>query len=91
MSQRFRNFQLQATKQALKSTVSQPHGSIITHGNEIVAWGYNSCRSKYCLGTSNVIDCCIHAEIAAAKMFLDTVVRRDPKKYCVLWGLQVEG
>jgi len=74
---RMLNLQNKTTQFALKSDCNMLVGSLITKGNKIYAGGCNSNRTKF-LGMS---DCSQHAEMAAANNFINSVVRRNPKKY----------
>ena len=53
-------------------------GAMIVKGNKIYARGCNNKRTRFL----NMRDCSQHAEMAAATHFINTVVRRNPKKYC---------
>lgn len=77
ISKRNRRFQIETTKIASLSSINNKHGSIITHGNTIYASGYNNKRTKF-LGK---IDCCQHAEMAAANEFINKYVKCKSNKY----------
>lgn len=73
--------QNQTTACAMKSKCQMMVGAMIVKGNKVYARGYNNRRTSF-LGMR---DCSQHAEMAAAAEFINTVVRRNPKKYCFLW------
>lgn len=68
-----------AREQALLSDAKNKHGSIITKGNRVYSYGYNNPRSAFL----NKLDCCQHAEMAAATNFINSIVRRSPEKHLV--------
>lgn len=74
---RMNNLQHKTTQFALKSECNMMVGALITKGHKVYSGGYNSNRTKF-LGMS---DCSQHAEMAAANNFINSVVRRNPKKY----------
>lgn len=69
-----------ATELAKKSPCNTKHGALITFGhNKVCASGYNNNqRTKFL----NRHDCCMHAEMAAVNSFINSRVRRNPKRYC---------
>lgn len=70
-----------ATDVAFHSNCDHKHGAVITHGKHtIVATGCNDNTRTSFMGK---IDCCLHAEIHAALNFINCVVRRNRKKYCL--------
>ena len=77
ISKRNRRFQIETTRIASLSSINNKHGSIITRGNTIYASGYNNKRTKF-LGK---LDCCQHAEMAAATEFINKYVKCKSNKY----------
>ena len=75
---RIRKLQNQTTQTAMESKCQHMVGAMIVKGNTVYARGYNNRRTRY-LGMR---DCSQHAEMAAATKFINSVVRRNPKKYC---------
>lgn len=54
--------------------------AIVKDGRRIYAKGCNTPRGKFL----NYTDCCQHAEMNAATQFINSVVRPNRRKYCVL-------
>jgi len=79
---RNQNLQELTTRTAMNSTCRFMVGAMIVKGNKVYATGNNNRRTRF-LGMR---DCSQHAEMAAASKFINTVVRRNPKKYCFVWG-----
>jgi len=75
---RIKNLQELTTREAMKSPCRFMVGAMIVKGNTVYATGYNNTRTRF-LGMR---DCSQHAEMAAATKFINSVVRRNPKKYC---------
>lgn len=70
-----------ASLAAENSNCNQKHGALITKGNRVYATGSNdNMRGKFL----NKIDCCMHAEMDVCNKFINSVVRVDKKKYCIL-------
>tara|TARA_B110000208_G_scaffold136643_1_gene165123 strand:- start:2587 stop:2847 length:261 start_codon:yes stop_codon:yes gene_type:complete len=63
---------------ASKSTAHYKHGAIITKNGKIYASGFNNPRTSI---IGNELDCCEHAEMAAARQFINIHVRSNPNKY----------
>ena len=57
-------------------------GAMIVKGSKIYARGYNNNTRTTFL---NMKDCSQHAEMAAATQFINSVVKKNPKKYRFLW------
>ena len=68
-----------ATELASKSPCVHKHGAVITRGNRVIATGYNTNERTSFLGKH---DCCMHAEMAAALQFMNSVVLKNKKRYC---------
>ena len=75
---RIQNLKELTTQTAMKSPCRFMVGAMIVKGNKVYATGYNNRRTRF-LGMR---DCSQHAEMAAASKFINSVVRRNPKKYC---------
>ena len=75
---RIRRFQQLTSNAALKSKCSQRVGAMITRGNKTYSYGYNNRERSTFLGMK---DHSQHAEMAAATQFINSVVRRNPKKF----------
>ena len=79
-SKSIRYIQSVATNAGFHSNCDHKHGAVITHGKHtIVSTGYNDNTRTSFMGK---VDCCIHAEISAAMNFINSVVRRNRKKFC---------
>ena len=77
------NLQSLATLEAYKSKCIHKHGALITKGNRVYASGCNdNMRGSF----QGKIDCCMHAEMSACNRFINSVVRSDKEKYCLLQG-----
>ena len=77
------NLQSLATIEAYKSNCVHKHGALITKGNHIYARGCNdNMRGAF----QGKIDCCMHAEMNVCNKFINSVVRVDKEKYCLLQG-----
>ena len=63
---------------ANKSTARYKHGAIITKNGKIYANGFNNPRTSI---IGNELDCCEHAEMAAAREFINIHVKSNPNKY----------
>ena len=81
---RIERFRSAAIEQALLSESKFKHGAIVTKGNKIYASGFNNPRTSFL----NKKDCCQHAEMAAATQFINKIVRRHQKRYCICKSFQ---
>ena len=79
---RIKNLQNKTTECAMRSNCQIMVGAMIVKGNKVYATGCNNTRTKF----MNMHDCSQHAEMAAASKFINLVVKRDPNKYCFVWG-----
>ena len=82
LSKRLDNLRMSATLEAYKSDCNAKHGALITRGSKILVRGCNTSRCKY---LRSIMDCCKHAEMNVATQFINSVVRPNRRKYCVLW------
>jgi hypothetical protein len=71
-----------ATLEAYKSECNSKHGALITRGSKVISRGCNTSRCKF---MRRITDCCQHAEMNVATQFINSVVRPNRRKYCVLW------
>jgi len=78
---KIKNLQRKTTKCALHSQCRMMVGAMIVKGNKVYATGYNNRRTNFI----GMRDCSQHAEMAAVAKFINTVVRRNPKKYRFVW------
>mgnify|MGYP005679907827 CR=1 FL=1 len=74
---RYVKFKSIASEEAKLSPNKIKHGALIIKGNKIVAKGFNNPRSTFL----KKLDYCQHAEMAAITSFINTVVRKNPKKF----------
>ena len=77
MKSRYDKFKMMASEEAKLSPNKIKHGALIIKGNKIVAKGFNNPRSSFLKKK----DYCQHAEMAAVTSFINTVVRKNPKKF----------
>lgn len=75
---RIQRLQNLTSQVALDSDCRQMVGAMVVKGNKIHATGYNNSERTSFL---NIMDHSQHAEMAAATKFINSVVRRNPKKY----------
>ena len=78
---RIQKLQNQTTACAIQSSCHIMVGAMIVKGNKVYATGHNNRRTEF-LGMRDLSQ---HAELAAATTFINTVVKRNPKKYCFVW------
>ena len=75
------SLQNKTTVCALDSKCRMMVGAMIVKGSKVYATGYNNKRTSF----MGMRDCSQHAEMAAVSKFMNTVVRRNPKKYRFVW------
>lgn len=64
-----------ATTVALQSTCRDRHGSLVTHGNRELSSGCNNSQRTYFM---KKLDICEHAEMSAAREYVNKYARRLP-------------
>jgi len=75
---KIKNLQRLTTNCALDSDCQMMVGAMIVRGSRVYSTGFNNKRTTFL----NMRDCSQHAEMAAASHFINTVVKKNPKKYC---------
>lgn len=70
--------------EAKKSPVRAQHAATITKGRRPIVTEHNSKRTSYRLHHKKILNCSMHAEMAALHRLLNCSLKARKKKLCVL-------